>query len=513
MRLLAKSHLHLMVVAGIVLALAGCKVGPDYHRPAAPKATRYAPEALPDTTVSAPVQGGEAQRLVTSMGIPDQWWALFRSQPLNALIDDALKHNADIEAAHAALRVAQEMVHAQRSTYLPTVTAGVNPTRQDTPKDLASPLTSGKSLYSLITAQVSISYLPDVWGGNRRQVESLTATANAQRFQLEAAYLSLTSNLVNAAIGEASLRAQIDTTQRIIDLQTQVLDTLKRQYALGDVPETTVAAQVAALEQSRAALPPLQKQLAQQRDLLAALSGRTPDHALDATFTLDRLQLPTDLPVSLPAQLVEQRPDVRTAAEQLHAASADVGVAVANRLPNVQIDANFGRTSVKTRTLFAGGAGFWALRTNVTRPLFDGGALKHKQRAAEAAYQQAAAQYRGAVIAAAQEVADTLHAIQADAETLVAVERAERAAARSLAIARRQLAWGDLSASAVLTTELAWQQTALALVQARAARLTDTVALFQALGGGWWNRRTVTPSNDGKGVRVTKRLAQVPDGS
>lgn len=477
-----------LLALGIAIALGGCAVGPDYHRPEAPKAQTYAPRPQPETTSSSAAPGGEAQRLVKSMDIPGQWWTLFHSEPLNALIADALKHNADVEAAHAALQVAWENVYAQRAAYFPSVSAGVNPTRQDIAKDLASPAASGASLYSLTTAQVSVSYAPDLWGGNRRQVESLVADANAQRFQLEATYLTLTSNLVNAAIGEASLRAQIDTTQQIIDLQMQVLDTLKRQYALGDVAETAVAAQVAALEQSRATLPPLQKQLAQQRDLMAALSGRTPDQAIDASFTLDSLQLPAELPMSLPAQLVEQRPDVRAAEEQLHAASADVGVAIANRLPNVQINASFGRASEKASQLFSSGAGFWNLGGSITQPLFDGGALKHKQRAAEASYRQAAAQYRGAVLGAVQNVADTLHAIQADADALVANERAERAAARSLEIAKRQLALGDISESAMLTAELAWRQSSLALVQARAARYADTTALFQALGGGWWHR-------------------------
>lgn len=477
-----------LLALGIAIALGGCAVGPDYRRPEAPKAQTYAATPQPETTASTSAPGGEAQRLVTSMDIPGQWWTLFHSEPLNALIADALKHNADVEAAHAALQVAWENVYAQRAAYFPTVSAGVNPTRQDIAKDLASPAASGASLYSLTAAQVSVSYAPDLWGGNRRQAESLVADANAQRFQLEATYLTLTSNVVNAAIGEASLRAQIDTTQRIIDLQTQVLDTLKRQHALGDVAKTTVAAQVATLEQSRATLPPLQKQLAQQRDLMAALSGRTPDQAIDASFTLDSLQLPAELPMSLPAQLVEQRPDVRAAEEQLHAASADVGVAIANRLPNVQINASFGRASEKASQLFSGGAGFWNLGGSITQPLFDGGALKHKQRAAEASYRQAAAQYRGAVLGAVQNVADTLHAIQADADALVANERAERAAARSLGIARRQLALGDVSESAMHTAELTWQQASLALVQARAARYADTVALFQALGGGWWHR-------------------------
>lgn len=462
----------------LALGLAGCAVGPDFHRPEAPKARIEAP-SLPD---------GDTQKIVAAMDIPGQWWTLFHCAPLDALIADALRRNADAQAAHAALQAAWENVYAQRGAYFPQANAGYNPTRQDIARDLASPAQSGASLYSLTTAQVSVSYAPDLWGGTRRQVESLVATAHAQRFQLEATYLTLTSNLVNAAITEASLRAQIGATREIVEAQSTILATLQRQQALGDVSEAAVAAQQAVLEQSRAGLPPLEKQLAQQRDLLAALSGRMPNEQIDAQFTLDSLQLPAELPLSLPAQLVEQRPDVRAAEEQLHAASAAVGVAIVGRLPNVQINASFGRTAGKAGALFDAGSGFWNLGAGITQPLFDGGTLKHKQRAAEAGYRQAAAEYRGTVLAALQNVADVLHAVEADARALQAAQHAERAAARSLDIARKQLALGDLSESALLNAQLAWQQARIALVQAEAGRYADTVALFQAAGGGWWHR-------------------------
>ena len=473
----------------MALALSGCAVGPDYKRPPAPQAQTYSPTPMASDTASTAGPGGESQHVLASMDIPGQWWTLFHSEPLNGLIDDALKHNADIEAAHASLQAAWESVYAQRGAYFPTVNASANPTRQDVANDVASGVASNADLYTLTTAQVSVSYVLDIWGANRRQVESLAAQANAQRFQLEAAYLSLTSNVVNTAIQEASLRAQIELTHKIIDEQEKILTTLQRQQALGDVSDAAIAAQVATLEQSRASLPPLDKQLAQQRDLLATLTGRTPDQRIDAQFDLDGLQLPTQLPLSLPAQLVEQRPDVRASEEQLHAASAQVGVAIANRLPNVQINASLGSASERTSQLFTAASGFWAVGATVTQPLFDGGALKHKQRGAEATYRQAAAQYRSTVLGAVQNVADSLHAIDADARTLVAAERAEQAASHSLDIARRQLALGDISESAMLNAQLTWQQTALSLVQARAARYSDTVALFQSLGGGWWHRQ------------------------
>ncbi|OOG49509.1 efflux transporter outer membrane subunit [Rhodanobacter sp. C01] len=486
-----------LLALGIGLLLNACAVGPDYQRPAPPATHDYAPTALlHTTTAAAPGPGGNAQQLVQDMDIPGQWWTLFHSAPLNALIDDALKHNADADAAQAALQAAWESVRAQRGAYFPSVDASVNPTRQKTGNVLSSNVASNSTLYNLTTAQLSISYSPDLWGGNRRQVESLVAQANAQRFQLEATYLTLTTNLVNAAIQEASLRAQIDATRSIITGQEKIMATLQHQQALGDAPEAAVAAQQAALEQNRATLPTLEKQLAQQRDLLAALSGRMPSDTIDARFMLDALQLPVELPLSLPARLVEQRPDVRMADEQLHAASAQVGVAIANRLPNVQITANIGSAADSASSLLSTGTGFWNLGAAITAPLFDGGSLKHKQRAAEATYRQSAAQYRSTVIDAVQNVADVLHAVQSDAAALASAELADRAAARSLAISQQQLALGDISEVAMLNAEQTWRQAEITLVQARANRYADTVALFQALGGGWWNRHdvAVTPS-------------------
>lgn len=483
-----------LLALGIGLVLSACAVGPDYKRPAAPTAHDYAPTATPQTTASASGPGGSAQQFVREMDIPGQWWTLFHSEPLNALIDDALKHNADAEAAQAALQATWENVRAQRGAFFPSVGASVDPTRSKIGTVLSSGVASNSTLYNLTTAQVSVSYSPDLWGANRRQVESLVAQASAQRFQLEATYLTITSNLVNAAIQEASLRAQIDATRSIIDAQERTMATLQRQQNLGDAPETAVAAQEAALEQSRATLPPLEKQLAQQRDLLAALTGRMPSETIDDRFTLDTLQLPTELPFTLPARLVEQRPDVRMADAQFHAASAQVGVAIANRLPNVQITANIGSAADNASSLFGTGTGFWNIGANITAPIFDGGALKHKQRAAEATYRQSAAQYRSTVIDAVQNVADVLHAVQSDAVALASAERADQAAARSLAIAQKQLELGDISEVAMLSAQQTWQQAQIALAQARANRYADTVALFQALGGGWWNRQDVSTS-------------------
>jgi NodT family efflux transporter outer membrane factor (OMF) lipoprotein len=477
-------------ISAIVL-LAGCAVGTDFRRPTAPGVERYISQSLPGQTASVEVTGGEAQRFMHDMDIPGQWWALFHSKPLDDLIEQALKANPDVAAAQAALRGALENVYAQRGAFFPSVDANFNPTRQKISYAVTSPLNSGSNVFSLHTAQVTVSYSPDLFGGNRRQVESLQAQAESQRFQLEATYLTLTSNVVAAVVQEAALRGQITATRRIIEIQRQSLELLQRQYSLGQIATADVAAQEAMLAQSQATLPPLEKQLAQQRDVLARLVGRFPSETIAETFELSSLQLPQEIPVSLPSRLVAQRPDVRSAEEQLHAASAEIGVNVANRLPNITLSANLGSTATSLSQLFSSGTGFWGLAANLTQPIFQGGTLLHRQRAAEAAYDQAAAQYRGTVLTAFQNVADTLHAIQSDADALKAAAAAERAAAKSLAIVRSQLDLGDVSPLALLNAEQTYQQAQINLVQALANRYADTAALFQALGGGWWNRSDV----------------------
>ena len=473
-------------LAAICLLVAGCAVGPDFQRPAAPDVTAYRPAGAERTTT--PTTGVDAPRYVAGADVPAQWWQLFRSPALDALVARALAANPSLDAARAALRVAQENAAAQRGAFWPQLSASATPTRQKIADSLSSPLNSGASLYSLHTAQVNVAYTADVFGGNRRAVESLDAQAEFQRFELEAARLTLAANVVATAIQEAALRGQIAAAEQTATLQTETLAIARRQLALGAIAETGVLAQETALAQTRAALPPLRKQLAQTRDLLTALTGGFPDKELAETFDLDQIELPHELPLSLPSKLVEQRPDVRAAEAQAHAAAAQVGVAFANMLPQFSIDAGIGSVASRLGDLFKAGTGFWSIAGAVAQPLFTGGALTHRKAAAEAAYDQALAQYRATVVAAFQNMADTLHALDQDAEALGATSAALNAATRSLAIARRQVELGDISHLALLNAEQAYQQTLTAQVQARANRYADAAALFQALGGGWWNQ-------------------------
>jgi NodT family efflux transporter outer membrane factor (OMF) lipoprotein len=480
------------------LALWGCAVGPDFLRPAAPAGEHYTADPLPVQTASAPVAGGAAQRFVVDRDIPGEWWALFRSPALDALIKEALAANPNLAAAEAALRQARELRRAGEGAFFPLVQGGFNASRNKTPTGALTPAASTNNpYYNLFTGQLGVSYAPDVFGGTRRAVEGLLAEEEAQRFQLEAADLTLTSGLVAAAVGEAALRDQIAATEEIIRVQRESLDILRRQKSLGQAAGADVAAQEAALAQAEATLPPLHKQLAQQRDLIAVLAGRLPSDQPAATFELAALRLPQELPVSLPSQLVEQRPDIRAAEATLHAASAAIGVATANMLPQISLTGTYGSSALMIGGLFGPGTAFWALAGGATQTLFDGGTLLHKKRAADAAFDQAAAQYKATVLAAFQNVADTLEALKADAEGLAAAERAAAAAKTSLDIAQRQLALGAVTYLALLNAEQTYQQAIVNRVQAQAARFADTAALFQALGGGWWNRSDVVAADGG----------------
>lgn len=476
------------IIASLALFVltAGCAVGPDFHRPQAPAVEGYTERPLTPTASSPGTSGGEEQRFVKDMDIPKQWWALFESPPLNALVERAMKANPTIDAAKAALRQARENVAAQKGYYFPTFQANGSVTRQKNATGTISPtLTSGASTFTLYTGQVTVSFIPDVFGGNRRQVESLAAQAEYQDFQLEAAYLALTSNVVSAAVQEASLRCQIAATEKIIEIATKVLDIQRNLFALGQIAGLDVAAQEAALAQVQATLPPLEKQLAQNRDLLAALTGRFPNEEFEEKFEIQALHLPRELPVSLPSKLVDQRPDLRAAEAQLHSASAQVGVAIANMLPQINLTGNTGGTATQLSQLFVPGNTFWTLGASLTQTLFDAGTLLHKKRAAEAGLDQAAAQYRSTVINAFQNVADTLHALQSDADALKAAVHAEQAARKSLDLTRSQLDLGYINYVALLTAEQTYQQALITLAQAQANRFADTAALFMALGGGW----------------------------
>ena len=476
-----------------LLALSACAVGPDFAVPPAPAVSGYTPEGQLAATVSVDIAGGAAQKFDSGRDIPGEWWKVFHSRELDGLIAEALHANPSLQAAQAALWQAKENLYAQQGHLMPSLDANASDTRQQlSPAEFGQP--GSPLIFNLFQTTVNVSYTPDVFGGQRRLIETQAALADYQRFQLEATYLTLTSNVVTAAVQEASLRGQIDATREIIKSETDQLTVVRNQFDAGAASRTDVLTQQSAVAATQATLPPLQKQLEQQRHLLLTLIGRFPNDARNDHLTLASLRLPTDLPLSLPSQLIEQRPDVRASQAQLHQASAQIGVAIANRLPQFTLTGDYGSAAVTTAALFTPSALIWSAAASGTQPIFHGFTLLHQQRAAEAAYDQAGAQYRATVLTAFQNVADALRALQFDAATLKAQRAALRDASETLDLARGQYRLGAITYLILLNAQNSYQQARLAVGQAQAARYADTAALFQALGGGLWNRADVAPN-------------------
>ncbi|MDR1994807.1 efflux transporter outer membrane subunit [Azonexus sp.] len=471
-------------MAIVTLCAGGCAVGPDYRRPPLSEAKAYTPKAYTRMPIaSTPAGAGDVQHFDSDAKVPAQWWQAFGSPEINELVEHAFQRSPTLDAAKAALRQAQENRAAQYAGYFPTLQADYSASRQREAVSTISPtLDSGDALYTLHTAQLSVSYTPDVFGLNRRAVESLAAQEAAQRFELDAAYTTLAANIVSTAIELASLEAQLRAMQAASVAAHDASTLVQQQLAAGAVSGLDVAAQDTAAAQADAAIPPLEKQLEQTRNLLATLIGEPPD-TINIHIDIDSLKLPMHLPLSLPSTLIETRPDVRAAEAQVQAASAEVGVAIANRLPQFTITAAYGGTSTQFSKMFTDGNIFWNLLGGLTQPIFDFGALKHRQGAAEAALEQAIAQYRQTVLSAFQNVADSLYALDADAKGLQASERAEAAAKKTRDLAQIQLDAGAINRLTLLGTEQVYQEAKLARIQAQASRFTDTAALYQSLGG------------------------------
>jgi NodT family efflux transporter outer membrane factor (OMF) lipoprotein len=481
-----------LLVVLTAATLAGCAAGPDFRPPAPPRVSGYTAHPVATTAATPGVAGGDAQTFEQGADIPGDWLTLFHSQPLDALIAQALKNNHGLKAAQAALRAAHEDVLAQRGSFFPAVSAGLNASREKDPSAALAPVPSNNAyLYSLFTPQLSISYAPDLFGLNRRTRESLKAQEQSARFQMVAAWTTLTTNVVATAVQEASLREQVDATRELVDLEKHSLAILQLRFQKGDASKLDVAAQQSQLAQAEAGLPALVKQLAATRHALAVLVGAFPDQGPVQTFALSDLHLPETLPVSLPSTLVAQRPDVRQARADLHAASAAVGIAAAERLPNIDLTANAGSTALAVSKVFTTGTGFWNIAASLTAPIFEGGQLMHQERAAKATYVEAAEQYRGTVLAAFQNVADTLVALDQDAKALQSAAQAEQAAKTTLDLSQLQLKHGYIGTFELLAAQQSYQQARVGLVAAEADRFADTAALYQALGGGWWHHKNL----------------------
>jgi len=484
--MIANHTARVLAVGATGVWLAGCAVGPNFAPPPVPDVSGYTAEPLKSPRAEADGPHIAPQHFVKGADIQTRWWAAFRSKPLNELIRLSVEHNPSLQSAEAAIRVANFNALAQRGLFFPQVEVNYTPSDQQLSNNVtSSPAQLPQERYTLHTAQLNISFVPDIWGQNVRAVESLDAVTQQSQFELEAAYLALTANVVTAAIEEASLRGQIEATERIVKIERDILGILKNQFSAGQAAQVDVLTQETALAQAEQTLPPLQKQLAVQRNLLTALAGQFSADEILQKFSLQHLKLPTNLPVSLPSALVAQRPDVRAAEANMHSASALIGVAIAARLPNLTLSANPGSSAFKAAELFTQGTLFYTVAASATQPLFDGFTLYHRQKAAEATLDQAEALYRQAVITAMQNVADALRSLEQDSRSVQAAIKAENAAKASLDIIRQQLVLGQINQVTVLNAQQAYLNTAIARVQAEATRLSDTAALFMALGGNW----------------------------
>ncbi|RQV25121.1 ABC transporter permease [Burkholderia cenocepacia] len=461
--------------------VAGCAVGPDFRTPDAPATQRYTRGAPPATTADA------VQTFAPAAHAPVRWWTRFGSEPLNRLVDTAWRNSPTLAEARARLDEARQNHVAQAgATMLPRVDANLSATREKVdiaafglPANVPNP-----GPFTLYDASVSVSYTLDVFGGNRRALEALRARIDYQSYTLDAARLTLAGNVVATAILRASLVQQIALTRQLADAQARQLRIVEARAAAGGVSQADVHAQRTLLAQTQASLPPLAARLAQADHRLAILLGAPPADADLPDLTLDALALPRALPITLPSTLARERPDIRAAEAMLHQASANIGVATANLYPRFSISAGVGseRTSVAD---IVNGLNIWNIGLGLAQPLFRGGELRAKRRAAQAAYDAAFASYRSIVLQALQQVADAMRAVEHDAAEWQARDTAAREAEASWAIAGVRYAAGGINAFELLDAQRQALQTTLERTRAQADRLTDAAALFQALAGDW----------------------------
>ncbi|HEX7914021.1 MAG TPA: efflux transporter outer membrane subunit [Paraburkholderia sp.] len=473
-----------VLLTSCALVLCGCAVGPDFQAPAAPDAQAYTRDALPVRTASAGGVAGSAQTFSVASNAVPTWWRQFQSDALNRLVDQALRQSPTLDEARAKLIEARENTTALAgSTQFPRVDATLSGTREKVdPAAFGVPLVQNPGPFSLFNASVSVSYVFDIFGGNRRAIEASLAQVDYASYELDAARLSIAGNVVSTAVRRASLQQQITLTQRLADAQARQLSITEARFSAGGVSQLDVRNQRTLLAQTRASLPPLSQQLAAADHQLAILLGIAPSRADFSDLTFDALHLPEDLPVTLPSTLARARPDIRASEALLHQASANVGVATANLYPQFALSAGIGseRTNVND---IVNGLNIWNIGLNLTQPIFHGGELHAKKRAAQAAYDATFASYRQTVLQALQQVADSLTALQSDALELQARGVAAQEAQASLDIARRQYTAGGISQINLLDAERQALQTSLDRTRAQADRFTDTAALFQALGG------------------------------
>jgi NodT family efflux transporter outer membrane factor (OMF) lipoprotein len=469
----------------VLFFLIGCAVGPDFVRPEPPTVDRYTSGAQPVATIAA---DGQAQQFAQGAKIAADWWSLFNSSKIDDVIKEAIANNPNLQAAQASLRQSQESLRAGYGVFYPQLDAGFDATRQKSSQSRFGGSSASK-IFNLYTLTSTVSYALDVFGGERRAVESLQAQVDFQRYIVLGTYLTLSGNIVNTIIARAAYDTEIKATEQIITLQKEQIGITEIQAQAGTVSYSNVLSLRSQLAATEATLPPLKQKLSQTEHLLATLVGHLPAEWTSPQVDLADLTLPSDLPITLPSELVRQRPDILAAEAQLHSASADIGVATAALFPSFTLNGTYGLNNTSIEDLFKNMSSFWSLGANLTSPLFHGGTLSAKRRAAIEGYNQSLANYRQTVLSAFAQVADTLRALEHDAETLHAQSQSLSTAEEALRLIQANYQAGIANYLQVLIANSQYHQAKIGYLNALTQRFQDTVALFVALGGGWWDAK------------------------
>jgi NodT family efflux transporter outer membrane factor (OMF) lipoprotein len=475
------------MVAAAALALTGCALGPDFKRPDGPSEDRYTAEAL--HTEAAVEPGATAnQHVVLGEQLSRDWWQLFQSAALDDVVERALAGNRTLVAAASSLAQAQEVAAAQAGTLAPQVgiTGGIG--RQKYGAEFLGTLAKPPP-FSYFAVGATVSYALDYTGGVARSVEQQYALADYQRQQLDAAYLAVTGNAVMLSLKIASIKAQMATVDAILGQDRENLKLVQEAFDAGSVSRLDIVSAQSQLASDTTLLPPLRQELSVTRHALAIILGQAPANAVLPEFELAQLSLPQQLPLSLPSELAHRRPDILAAEAQLHAATAAVGVANANLYPHIDLTATTGQQSIDLSHLFDRASNVWSIAGALVAPILDGGTLRAQQRAAVDALHATTANYEQTVLVAFGQVADSLQALDHDAEQLEAQAHAQDSARENVDLTRKSYNEGNTGVLQVLDAERLYQQARLGFVRADAQRYIDTVQLFLALGGAGPNVR------------------------
>jgi len=491
------SRAHAIAAVSVAALLAGCAVGPDFVAPQAPATKDYEFGGMPQPSVE---NAAEAQQHF-SMGkkISGDWWQLFHSPQLDGVLQQAIAGNQTLVTAQATVAQAQQGIAQASGALWPQVDLAAGAHRERI--NLASVGVNAPSpIINLFSIGPTLSYAVDPFGGNRRRVEQQEAVTQFQAYQLDAAYLTLTGGAATQAVQIASARAQLQAVDAIIADDERNLDLVSSQRKAGEATQLEVQLAESQLATDRTLLPPLRQQISVARHALAILVGKAPGDWAPPDFDLAEFTLPQDLPVTLPSELVRQRPDILASEAQLHAASAAVGVATAQLYPNLTLSASFTQESLKPSTLFNPAASIFDVGANLLAPVFHGGALRAQKQAAVDAFDGALATYRQTVLTSFGQVADTLQALAHDAELLEAQRRALESAETSLRLTRTTFRYGNVGILQVLDAQRQAEQARLGYVRAQAQRYLDSITLFTAMGGGWrdWQAQIASAGMEAK---------------